>query len=141
MDSESSSSNKKEIFNLWMEGDHVLVHLDSTPENVIVPSHLKDNPALTLKMSHLFQGRTEANKDGITSYLKFSGNYFECIVPWDSIFAITSESGEQKLWPHSLPQALANLNNVTTDTKKTDKNNHKEENKSERKRPTLQRIK
>lgn len=130
MDTHSASKSKKETFDSWMEGDHVLVHLDSSLENVIVPSHLKGNPALTLKMSHLFNGKTTSDNSSIVSYLKFNGNYFECVIPWEAIFAISSESGEQRMWSESLPIALNALNHPS-----------KEENKPERKRPALQRIK
>ncbi len=102
----SSTPSKKEIFDLWMEGDHVMVHIDATMEKVIIPNNLKGNKSLTLKLIHLFQGRTESSDQGVNTYLKFSGKYFECILPWDSIFAITSESGEQKIWPNSIQTAL-----------------------------------
>ena len=146
MEDSTSLPNKKEIFDLWMEGDHTLVHLDATRENVIVPSHLKGNPALTLKLSHLFQGRTESNDEGINTYLKFSGDYFECVLPWDSIFAITSESGEQKIWPTSIQTSLFQLITDRIDKKEKQIESPIPElgetsNKSERKRPTLQRIK
>jgi hypothetical protein len=141
MDPQSSSKNKKETFDLWMDGDHVMVHLDSSHEKVCVPSNLKNNPTLTLKMSHLFQGETKSNKDGITSYLKFSGNYFECIIPWDSIFALTNEEGQQKLWTDNIPSSLRDL----TVTKKKDINTPLEKQShsqtTERKKPLLQRIK
>ena len=145
METTGTPPNKKEVFELWMEGDHVLVHLDATRENVIVPSNLKSNSALTLKLSHLFQGRTTCSEEGVNTYLKFSGDYFECIIPWDAIFGITSESGEQKIWPASMQTTV--LKKITdTITQKISKvvsnpNPTGEVSKADRKRPNLQRIK
>jgi len=146
MDIDITPLNKRETFELWMDGNHVLVHLNATGENVIVPSNLKTNPTLTLKLSHLFQGRTESNESGINTYLKFTGDYFECIIPWESIFALTNESGEQKVWIDPLQanllkkitdlvdQGIAKINpQESTATPKATQ--------TERKKPKLQRIK
>lgn len=98
--------NKIKLFTEWMKGDHVLIHLDARREDVRVPEHLKEQTALTLKMSYLFQGKTEHNEEGITSYLKFSGLYQECHIPWSSIWGITSADGEQVVWPEDTPKEL-----------------------------------
>ena len=98
--------NKVKLFSEWMKGDHVLIHLDARREDVRVPDHLKDHPALTLKMSYLFQGKTEHNDEGITSYLKFSGLYQECHIPWSSLWGMTSADGEQVVWPEDAPKEL-----------------------------------
>ncbi len=146
--------SKREVFDLWMENDHVLVHLNPTLKNVIVPNNLKENGTLTLKLSHLFQGRTESSEEGVSTYLKFSGDYFECILPWESIFAMTNHEGEQKVWPTSI---LSKLSSIISDVKgakaklerpalqpletKEVASEDSEDISTKRKRPTLQRIK
>lgn len=98
--------NKLKLFTEWMKGDHVLVHLDARRDDVIVPEHLKSHPALTLKLSYLFQGKTEHGAEGITSYLKFSGLYQECHIPWSALWGMTSGDGQQVVWPESAPPEL-----------------------------------
>lgn len=89
-----------------MNGDHVLVHLNSCVKSCIVPEHLADNPGLTLKLSYLFQGDTTHDDEAITTYLKFSGNYQKCVLPWSCIWGMTGDKGEQRTWPKDIPKEL-----------------------------------
>jgi hypothetical protein len=98
--------SKERVFDELMEGDHVLVHLDGSASAVRVPDHLRANALLTLKLSYKFQGEITPAKEGITAWLRFSGNYEECFLPWDAIWGITAESGEQIIFPDSLPAPL-----------------------------------
>lgn len=100
---ENKTSEKIKLFEQWMQGDHVLIYLDSCQEAVIVPQYLKDNKALTLKLSYLFQGETAHNDREISTYLKFSGNYFQCIIPWTAVWGLRSSDGESQVWPDQLP--------------------------------------
>ena len=100
------SKTKDKLFEEWIEGDHILVHLDARADGVAVPSHLSDNPALTLKLSYLFQGETTTSPEGVVSYLRFSGEYFRCFIPWDAIWGLSSSEGEQFVWPESIPKDL-----------------------------------
>ncbi len=93
-------------FEEWIEGDHVLVHLDSRSAGVKLPDHLRDNPSLTLKLSYLFQGTTTYDEEAVTTYLKFSGDYRECVLPWSGIWGLTSADGKQMVWPKDMPNEL-----------------------------------
>lgn len=105
-----SAKEKRRTFEEWMAGDHVLVHLDSSREDVVVPSHLADNPALSLKLSYFFQGALDHDEQKISAELRFHGAYHSCVVPWSAIWGITSSDGHQKIWPEDLPwQAFAQL--------------------------------
>ncbi len=89
-----------------LEGDHVLLHLDARSAGVEVPSHLMDNPSLTLKISYLFQGKTEVGESGITSYLRFGGDYFKCVVPWTALWGVTTSGQKNQIWPEDLPKEV-----------------------------------
>lgn len=99
-------AQKKKHFELLLEQDHVLLHLDSRQEGVILPMNLSNNPALTLKVSKLFQGEMTYDDSSIVAYLKFSGEYFRCEMPWKSIWGMSSASGEQKIWQQDFPKEL-----------------------------------
>ncbi len=113
---------KREVFEKSMKGDHVLVHIDSTKDGVIVPAHLNGNSALTLKLSYYFQGSTHHDESGIIANLVFSGRFFECVIPWDAIWGMTNDKRESSLWvqdvrldvPRELPSA--HLGSVSDDT-------------------------
>ncbi len=102
----STNKAKLEKFEEFMAGDHALVHLDTRKPGVQVPESISGNYALTLKMSYLFQGETKADENGITVYLKFSGNYSECNIPWEAVWGLSSADGVQITWPEDLPKEL-----------------------------------
>lgn len=104
--SEKRSNEKIACFEEWMKGDHVMVHLDSRREGVSVPPMHEGNPSLTLQLSYAFRGETTHDHQEIHSFLKFQGEYFECILPWQSIWGFTSAEGESKLWPQDMPKEL-----------------------------------
>lgn len=99
-------AQKKKHFELLLEQDHVLLHLDSRKVGVTIPKNLSGNPALTLKVSRLFEGEMTFDNTSIVAYLKFSGEYFRCEVPWVSIWGMSSASGEQKVWQEDFPKEL-----------------------------------
>ncbi len=84
-----------------MKGDHVLLHLDSR-KGAVVPEHLTNNHSVTLKVSYLFQGETKADSEKISSYLRFSGDYFLCEIPWSAVWGMTSDKGDNIVWPEDL---------------------------------------
>lgn len=98
---------KRRLIDEWLGNDHVLLHLDSRVSAVKVPDNLLGNPLLTLKVSRLFHGRIDLEESGISVSLKFSGEYFECFIPWNSIWAVSSDKGERKVWEDVLPEHMA----------------------------------
>ena len=103
---DNKTAEKRECFEQWMKGDHVLVHVDTRSEDVQVPeSHLGD-ASLTLKLSYFFQGETTHDELGIISYLKFDGQYVKCSLPWNSLWGMTSSSGETQVWPEDVPREI-----------------------------------
>ena len=154
--------SKLSVFSEWFTGDHVLLHLDSRKSGVFVPSHLSDNHSLTLKVSRLFQGRTDYNEVQVSAFLRFEGDYFECVIPWDAVWGMTSANSEQRIWTEDLPTevisqlALSKLKEIGARIlgkgKKEEKKEGKEKEEKEedeklpkdetkRKTPTLRRIK
>ncbi|MCB0321939.1 MAG: hypothetical protein KDD69_00150 [Bdellovibrionales bacterium] len=97
---------KRRCFDEWMAGDHVLIQLDARRADVEVPAHLKDNPALTLKLSYRFQGEVTQDDDKVTAYLKFGGEYYCCVVPWDAVWGMTAGDGNSQVWPEHVPREV-----------------------------------
>ncbi len=146
---DSSGTNRTDekiaIFTEWMKGDHVFIHLDSRREGVIVPDHLRESAALKLKLSYGFQGETKFDNESVTAYLKFNGDYFGCVVPWNALWGLTNREGESCLWTDELPEELAHLAQVpamdqaTTAERKPPQLSVVE--KPMKKKPVLRRIK
>ncbi len=103
---QATENTKKSLFDTWIQDDHILVHLDARKDEVMVPAHLKDQHSLTLKLSMFFQGETKADDEKISSYLRFNNEYFECIIPWNAVWGMTSDQGVQKIWEQDLPKEV-----------------------------------
>ena len=103
---ELRTKQKIKAFEESMKGDHVLVHLDARTPGVSVPTNLAGNHSLTLKISYLFQGKTDHNEESVSTYLKFGSEYFNCVIPWKAVWGLTSGDGKQFVWPEDLPQEL-----------------------------------
>ena len=81
----------------------MLIHLDARRDGVDVPKNLRTNHSLTLKVSQLFQGPTSWNDVHLMALLKFSGEYYRCVIPWTAVWGMTSSQNEQRIWPEDLP--------------------------------------
>ena len=99
-------AEKRDRFEQWMKGDHVLIHIDARKEEVEVPLQHQGDPSLTLKVSYYFQGETTHDELGIVSYLKFDGHYIKCALPWTGVWGMTSSDGETHVWPEDVPREV-----------------------------------
>lgn len=101
------NKQKEKLLDEWLqELDHVLIHLDSRRDGVIVPEDYANNPTLTLKISYNFQGQIKLTEKEVTAFLKFSGSYVECHLPWTAIWGITGSDERNKIWSEDVPKEL-----------------------------------
>jgi len=132
--SEDENKEKFETLNRLLDEEYILVHVDTTVEEVTIPENLKIQPTVTLKLSRLFRGGIELSSDRILSNLLFNNNYFACVLPLKAIWGVTSEKGNNVMWPESAPKAI--MNEILANGQKK-----KEEAPQQTKRPVLKRIK
>jgi len=91
----------------FLADDHAMVHIVPAVDGVLIPAHLKSQTTVTLKMSRLFRGSFKMNKEtGIEAELLFSNEYFTCKIPFESIWAATSASGQMRMWPEDTPEDI-----------------------------------
>jgi stringent starvation protein B len=83
----------------------VLVHLDARRPGVQVPVKYSTDAELRLNLSYRFASRDLAiGDDGVSCTLSFGGLPFRCVLPYLSIYAVTSHvTGEALVWPEDLP--------------------------------------
>ena len=103
---EIRTKQKIKFYEEAMKDDNVLLHLDARKPGVTVPQHLSQNYSLTLKLSYLFQGKTEHTEDQVSSYLKFGDDYVHCVIPWKAVWGITPNRKQNRIWPEDLPKEL-----------------------------------
>lgn len=99
---------KKSILEEFLLEDHVMVFIDSSKEGVDLPEQLKNNPSLSLKLSYNFQGELSLDLEAIESYLRFTTGYYRCIIPWDAVWGVRSESGREQIFGEDIPKEILN---------------------------------
>lgn len=113
-----TQKEKFEALNRFLEDEYVMAHLDTANPDLVIPQHLKAQATVTLKLSRLFRGGIEVSSDRVVTNLMFNQKYFACIIPLSAIWGLTSEKGENILWPASTPTQV--MKEVISTVEKTE---------------------
>src|SRR5205823_6640788 len=98
------SPSKRQTLLQYLQRGVAMVHLDARRSGVIVPPQYARDAHLRLNLSHRYAIRDfEIDDRRIQATLSFAGAPFQCILPWESIFGITSHAGDGQVWPEDLP--------------------------------------
>jgi stringent starvation protein B len=96
--------DKRQTLLHFLERGVAMVHLDARKPGVVVPSQYAEEAHLRLNLSYQYGIPDFEISDGrIQATLSFGGRPFQCLLPWESIFGITSRTGEGQVWPEDLP--------------------------------------
>ena len=96
--------SKKQTLLQYLQRGVAMVHLDARRAGVVVPSRYAEEAHLRLNLSYRYSiPDFEIDERRIQATLSFSGAPFQCILPWESIFGITSHAGDGQVWPEDLP--------------------------------------
>lgn len=103
------SAEKKETLLAFLKRGVAMVHLDARQPGVSVPAQFATDAHLRLNLSYRYGiPDFEVRDEGVQATLSFGGRPFFCVLPWDSIFAVTSSgTGEGQVWPEDLPTEAA----------------------------------
>lgn len=108
-----------------LEKGIVKVHCDPRLEGVHVPPHLSEDPVLLLQFAYGFQLPSfQVDEEAISGVLNFNGLRYHCIVPWESVFALTApEFGhEGHFWPEDVPREMMESLEASADETEDDEN-------------------
>lgn len=96
--------SKKQTLLQYLQRGVTMVHLDARRPGVVVPPQYTGDAHLRLNLSYRYSiPDFEIDDRRIQATLSFSGAPFQCILPWESIFGITSHAGDGQVWPEDLP--------------------------------------
>ena len=96
--------SKKQTLLQYLQRGVTMVHLDARRPGVVVPPQYAGDAHLRLNLSYRYSiPDFEIDDRRIQATLSFSGASFQCILPWGSIFGITSHAGDGQVWPEDLP--------------------------------------
>ena len=97
--------SKKETLLAYLARGIAMVHLDARRPGVSVPQQYATDAHLRLNLSYRYSiPDLEVGDDLVQATLSFGGRPFHCVLPWSSIFGITSNgTGEGQVWPEDLP--------------------------------------
>ena len=96
--------SKKQTLLQYLQRGVTMVHLDARRPGVIVPPQYAGDAHLRLNLCYRYAiPDFEIDDQRIQATLSFSGAPFQCILPWESVFGITSHAGDGQVWPEDLP--------------------------------------
>jgi stringent starvation protein B len=96
--------DKRQTLMHFLERGVAMVHLDARKAGVVVPSQYAQEPHLRLNLSYRYNiPDLDMSERRVQATLSFGGRPFRCLLPWGSIFGITSHAGEGQVWPEDLP--------------------------------------
>ena len=106
MQTDNKQIEKKKAFESGLRGEYVLAHINtaSTEEGLCLPEHLLKDSSVTLKLSHLFTRPLEITEEFIKTELRFGQDYLPCVIPWKNIWGMTTEVGQNIVWPLDAPE-------------------------------------
>jgi stringent starvation protein B len=102
---------KKETLLAFLSRGVAMVHVDARKPGVVVPRQHQGDPHLRLNLSYRYGiPDLQVHEDGVQATLSFGGYGFRCILPWEAVFAVTSQgTGDGQVWPEDLPTELAGM--------------------------------
>ena len=97
--------DKKQVLLAFLERGVAMIHLDARRPGVKVPLQHRAEAHLRLNLSYRYRIPDFDIADaGVQATLSFGGQPFLCVLPWPSIFGITSQAnGDGQVWPEDLP--------------------------------------
>jgi stringent starvation protein B len=99
------AAGKKKTLQQYLSRGVAMIHLDARRDGVRVPERFKEDAHLRLNLSYRYSiPDFDLDEERVQATLSFGGVPFQCIVPWQAIFGITSHStGDGQVWPEDLP--------------------------------------
>ena len=90
--------------------EYCLIHVNPTVSGVVVPDNLRKEPTVTMKLSHYFAGSVFLRDDRIEADLRFGSLPFNCQIPYEAVWAVSSMGGELTIWEdRALHASLAKM--------------------------------
>jgi len=103
----TATTYKRKALDKLLEGEFILIHINPQHPGVTLPDNLNSQPSVTLKISRRFRRPVQLTNDAVKADLLFDGVYFLCILPWNSVWGVTSDSNKLQVWPEAVPQSIA----------------------------------
>ena len=96
--------SKKQTLLAYLQRGVTMVHLDARRPGVVVPPQFHGEAHLRLNLSYRYNiPDLDISDRRVQATLSFGGRPFQCLLPWEAIFGITSPSGDGQVWPEDLP--------------------------------------
>src|ERR1700712_3504949 len=101
---------KKDVCLTLLERAFLYVHLDPRKDGVDVPSSLRRQPQLLLRIGYSLVPPIpdlKVEDDVIACTLSFRGVPHPCRLPWTAVFAMVGEDGRGMVWSEDVPSEVS----------------------------------
>lgn len=139
--SRPAPSKKQTLLQFLVRGV-TMVHLDARRPGVQVPPQFTGEAHLRLNLSYRYQiPNFEVGDAQVDATLSFGGSPFHCVLPWESIFGITSHAaGDGQVWPEDLPTEVMQTLATRPERDRNDPSGTPPDGTAPRRRPALVKI-
>ena len=105
----ADAAKAKQLREYFNRHGRVYIVVDATREDVLVPDHLRGDPALRLVLNVRMPQIIRIHDDAVVSDFSFSGQIFSCCIPMHTIWASYLPEGELEqgiIWDDSVPEMI-----------------------------------
>jgi len=111
----------------------IYIVVDATRQDVVLPEHLKGDPAVNLVLNIRMPQRIDIADDAVRSRFSFGGQSTDCEIPIDAIWAsyVPGTNMEDGLvWKESVPEVVRSVMAMLEAQHEEETNEHEDENTS-----------
>jgi len=105
----ADAAKAKQLREYFNRHGRIYIVVDATREEVLVPDHLRGDPALRLVLNVRMPQIIRIHDDAVVSDFSFSGQIFSCRIPMHTIWASYLPEGELEqgiIWDDSVPEMI-----------------------------------
>jgi stringent starvation protein B len=90
----------------------IYIVVDATRQDVVLPEHLKGDPAVNLVLNIRMPQRIDIAEDAVRSRFSFNGQASDCEIPIDAIWASYTPGTNMEdglVWEESVPEVVRSV--------------------------------
>lgn len=105
----AGAAKARELRTYFSRHGRIYIVVNTTGDDVLVPDHLRGDPALRLVLNVRMPQHIRITDDSLESDFTFSGSPFHCVIPMQAIWAAYMPEQQMEngiLWEEDVPETI-----------------------------------
>lgn len=105
----AGAAKARELREYFSRHTRIYIVVNTTGDDVLVPEHLRGDPALRLVLNARMPQHIHINAESLESDFTFSGSHFHCVIPMQAIWAAYMPEQQLEngiLWEEDVPETI-----------------------------------